>query len=424
MREKEAVVLIGGSRSQYPYAELIKAKGYALVVVDRDSRAPACELADHFYCCSIYESDEIVAYVKKLATEVTILGALTSSSQFAAICSANAINALLENPTIPMRALENVQSKILLKRAFKRAKVTSPEFIVFEESLDDAALQQFMRGRKSVIKPSMNSGGSAGVKPIQGEQDIQWLADHYDTEYKGHGAVLEAFVEGREFSIDGIIYAGKVDIFCVCEKISWHIAERTLPAGYIALSLASLTKLESTINEKITDISHSALSAMALDNALFSIDILVADDAYNVIEAGIMLDAKIDRLLHAAGVPIYQHHLDLALGQFTLPGAPTNAGTANMAGTAYNGITNNAHLIFLYGSEGTEILHSMADNILRDRPSAELEWNVNEGVKLKSAQSLADIAAWYIAIDEGDSMDGNRLLTEKKVLEKQLKMVA
>ena len=83
-KSNKAVVLVGGSRSQLPYAQAIAKSGLTLIVVDQNPSAPARILANVFFASSIFEADPIVSFLENLDS-VYVCAVLTSSARFEAI---------------------------------------------------------------------------------------------------------------------------------------------------------------------------------------------------------------------------------------------------------------------------------------------------------------------------------------------------
>ncbi len=131
----------------------------------------------------------------------------------------------------------------------------------------------------------------------------------------------------------------------------------------------------------LTGLAEPVLSAAGLDDSYFSLDVIESDGGLFVIDVGPLLDAKIDRLLHHAGVDVYGVASDIGLG------GPVAAALS----------LGRAHALrFVYASEPGVLAMGTAGRVKTKGGFAYLEFEKTAGDEVRPPESVADVVAWVI----------------------------
>ncbi|OJF75987.1 MAG: hypothetical protein BKP49_09195 [Treponema sp. CETP13] len=207
------ILILGAGLMQKPAIESARELGCHITVVDANENAICVPLSDRFEKIDLKDIDSL----KKLALEMKktngIDGVFTAGTDFSYAVSCIAAEVGLQAHT-PQAAL-NASNKILMRTCFKN-KVASPDFI--ELSLDtikkntQSAFQALKKDKKYfVVKPCDNMGGR-GCRMIRSIEEFN-PAIHEAIKYsRTKQAILEDYMDGKEYSIDALIFNGEITI--------------------------------------------------------------------------------------------------------------------------------------------------------------------------------------------------------------------
>ena len=245
------ILFLGGGPSQLPFIKA--AAGLAeIIVVDIDPECPGRRYADRFYAESCRDEDR--AFEIALDEDVTAALAYTANSY-----------ALWAE----VAAYGHFGGDYLLRCLNKRR---------MRDWLDchGILVPPIAHGTGDFISKPSHGHGSQGVRATNRAND---------------GDLVEQRVTGRELSIGGYVHNGEPMVMAVCEK---HV-EGFVPRGF------------TLIDESIP---VPAVKALGIDNSFFTIDMI----GEYVIDAGVMLDCKVDVLLDHCGANVYEYAVKRRLG--------------------------------------------------------------------------------------------------------------
>jgi predicted ATP-grasp superfamily ATP-dependent carboligase len=157
-------------------------------------------------------------------------------------------------------------------------------------------------GFPMVLKP-VNGGGGLGVVRAKSMEDIEkatvafgTLRNFGDSELSW--GLLEHYIDGVEFSFQGIVENGKVDLLSICEKLVFFEEKDGLvgfcEAGHIAAA-------PSVFPPEAIEMACSAIAALGYRNGPFHIDCVEKDGHFYFLEIGFRLSGvSITRLVELA----------------------------------------------------------------------------------------------------------------------------
>jgi len=316
--------MVGGSKSQLPYIQAARNLGFSTVVIDRDPAAPGARFAQQFFQASTHDFSAIEQICRSLQRTGVLQALMTSSAAPAVLTSVARLTEDFGLPGFSLDCLQVILDKQLQKQCLTDAGVRTPHGCAVDSL---AAAKKFfqLRSRPLMIKPAVGSQGSLGVSRADKEADLDELYTLAVGHSRNGQVLLEDYYQGREFSIDGIVVNGRPTILAISEKFNLGAEQNFIISGFAFGPDSSEDELSLSALE--TE-ALAAVAALGIDNSLFSVDLLLTDIAPLVLEVGVLLDAKIDRLLHFAGVEIYQLTCQVAAGmdpQIKPPNYPRGA---------------------------------------------------------------------------------------------------
>jgi biotin carboxylase len=211
------------------------------------------------------------------------------------------------------------RNKRLMSLAFAEHDVPAPETLIAEtfEQAADAILRSTL-DFPLVVKPAENAG-SLGVSVIQGIQELQAAVEHaqgWPHEFP-HGVpldnrvLIQEYLDGKEFSIETVVYRGRIHHLAITEKYTTADASRaeighTIPAG---LDPASRTTVLTTVDQ--------GLKALGIENGIAHTELKLSPEGVaRIIEVGARPpgDHIMKLVQHALGISEAEAYIQVALG--------------------------------------------------------------------------------------------------------------
>ncbi|KVS36662.1 ATP-grasp domain-containing protein [Burkholderia ubonensis] len=257
------------------------------------------------------------------------IAAVVAGNQFVTVTAAK-LASLLELRGVPPLAAESGVHKDLARHAYRKAGAPSLDYALVA-TLDDAQAAAARIGYPLVIKPT-SAASSKGVTLLQ---DAAALEPAYrqlqQTDFGMFGLarrteyLLEAFADGREFSVELALVDGSVRFAGVTEK--WV----TSPPFFVELGHVFPARIPAQQRQALLDAARSATQALGLNTGVFHIELRWTSTGPRIIETnprpgGDHITTHLVPL--ATGVDLFKLHLRALLGD---SGATPPARTAAAA---------------------------------------------------------------------------------------------
>ena len=213
------ILILGASLLQKPAIQSAKELGCKVFVVDGNSKALCVPLADVFEQIDLKDEEKLLSYAKQIQKTEGLSGVFTAGTDFS-----KSVAYITENLGLPGHSYQsacNASDKELMRSCFKKHKVNSPNFVVLTEN-DLPKIQNdcknfllsngFSLNESLVIKPCDNMGAK-GCKKIENLDDNENFVDAVKDSIKNSRsgrAILEEFMDGKEFSIDALVYKNEL----------------------------------------------------------------------------------------------------------------------------------------------------------------------------------------------------------------------
>ena len=212
--QKNLLVLAAGIL-QVPVIKKAKEMGIYVIAADGDPNAVGLKYADKAIVVNITSEEDVL----KVAREEQIDGVIHPCSEV----SMNVMGRL--NDELGLSGITREQAiratnKHLMREAFEKGNAPSPKSILTDSAEDAWEHLQNDFSTYGILKPSRNSG-SRGIAKVSRDMDKADFINAYNialNESRDKSVLLEQFIEGPEFSIEIIVWNGKVNVLTVTDK--------------------------------------------------------------------------------------------------------------------------------------------------------------------------------------------------------------
>lgn len=212
--QKRLLVLAAGIL-QVPVIKKAKEKGYYVIAVDGDSNAIGLQYADKAICANITDEEIML----EIAREQHVDGVIHPCSEVSMNVMGR-INDELGLAGITKEQAIRVTNKHLMREAFEKGNAPSPKSILTDSAEDAWEHLQNDFSTDGILKPSRNSG-SRGIAKVIRDMNKADFINAYNialNESRDKSVLIEQFIEGPEFSIEIIVWNGKVNVLTVTDK--------------------------------------------------------------------------------------------------------------------------------------------------------------------------------------------------------------
>ena len=226
MAEQKTVWIMPGGRFQVPLIECARGIGHRVVVSDRDPNCLGRALADEFVPLGVDAHDALLARARELLPDAVVTDQTDGAVRVVAwLCEK------LRLPGVGFECAKGFTDKFQMRTALATAGFNMPAFARCE-SLSECAESAGEIGWPVMIKPPA-SQSSLGVNRV--DEPSQLEAAFEQTASLGGGTVLvEEFLDGPEFTVEGCAGLGGHTSLCVSQKS--HYVHRPMVADALVYS--------------------------------------------------------------------------------------------------------------------------------------------------------------------------------------------
>lgn len=305
--QKRLLVLAAGIL-QVPVIKKAKEMGIYVIAADGDSNAVGLKYADKAIVVNITSEEDLL----KVAHEEHIDGVIHPCSEV----SMNVMGRL--NDELGLSGITKEQAiratnKHLMREAFEMGGAPSPKSILTENAEDAWKHLQNDFSTDGILKPSRNSG-SRGIAKVSRDMDKADFINAYNialNESRDKSVLLEQFIEGPEFSIEIIVWNGKVNVLTVTDKKTTG-APHFVELGHNQPSCYSAEEVEI-----LKAAAVSGVKALGVNNCACHAEAKLMDGKAYLMEIGARLggDFISTELTHlSTGVDMVAAAINVALG--------------------------------------------------------------------------------------------------------------
>lgn len=305
--QKRLLILAAGIL-QVPVIKKAKEMGIYVIAADGDSNAVGLKYADKAIVVNITSEEDLL----KVAHEEHIDGVIHPCSEV----SMNVMGRL--NDELGLSGITKEQAiratnKHLMREAFEMGGAPSPKSILTDSAEDAWKHLQNDFSTDGILKPSRNSG-SRGIAKVSRDMNKADFINAYNialNESRDKSVLLEQFIEGPEFSIEIIVWNGKVNVLTVTDKKTTG-APHFVELGHNQPSCYSAEEVEI-----LKAAAVSGVKALGVNNCACHAEAKLMDGKAYLMEIGARLggDFISTELTHlSTGVDMVAAAINVALG--------------------------------------------------------------------------------------------------------------
>ena len=298
------IAIIGANDFQNPLILKAKSLGYETHVFAWQDGSIGEKTADYFYPISIVEKDEILEKCK----EIGIDAIATIASDLATLT----VNYVAEKLGLPGNSLECTKkstNKYEMRKAFKEAGVATPGFEIVSSPEDIEKLSDMEY--PLIVKPTDRSGSRAITKIYKKEELEEAISKAIENSFEKK-AIVEEYIEGNEFSAEGITYNGEHKFLTITRKATTG-APHFIETGHI--ESAGLSK---DMEEKVYKELTKALTALEITNSATHSEFKITPNGdVRIIEIGARMGGDCigsDLVQISTGYDFIKMVIDVAMG--------------------------------------------------------------------------------------------------------------
>ncbi|WDV46158.1 ATP-grasp domain-containing protein [Clostridiaceae bacterium M8S5] len=243
---------------------IIKAQelGLNVIALDKNEDARGLAIANKGIVQDIKEMDKVIGIANQYNIKATIP---TPIGRYLTVVGA--VNDALGLKGISFNAATNCTDKVLCTNILQNNNIACAKQVICKNKKEiKIAIEKI--GVPCILKPRFGSG-SKGVITIFDQTDISININKHIHTKGDDDTIVEKFIDGSEYGIDGIVKDGEMYIVLIREKILTLLPYRQ-EVGYF--SPANLSK---ELICSIKDLLKNSCKALGIDNCAINADIIM-----------------------------------------------------------------------------------------------------------------------------------------------------
>lgn len=274
--QKRLLVLAAGIL-QVPVIKRAREMGIYVIAADGDPNACGLRYADKAIVANITSEEDML----RVAREEKIDGVIHPCSEVSMNVMGR-INDELHLSGISREQAIRATNKHLMREAFEAYGAPSPKSRCFVDV--EVAWGSFCTDFTGacILKPSRNSG-SRGIAKIEediDEAEFQKLFETAKSESRDKQVMLEQFIEGPEFSVEIIVWKGKVNVLAVTDK------KTTGSPHFVELRHNQPSCYPSEMVDKIKSAAVAGVKSLGVDNCACHAEVKLQNAKPYIMEVG------------------------------------------------------------------------------------------------------------------------------------------
>ena len=269
--KKNAIIHIGGSRFQVKTIEWAKQAGLYVVVTDKSPDPPGARTADRFAQVSGTDAPALLNIARELSKTHQFKG-IWCHADFGLMSKAKVHAALgLSGPS--PEAVLNALDKNRSKSIWQQRGIRTPSSVTVataSEAVQAASKMDF----PLIVKP-LDASGSMGITCIKHPDEA--LSAFFKAHQWGARVIIETFLEGRQFGLNGIFHEDRFYAAGISER-------RTDSTGCLLTEVIVPPSLDAAIVESMYQLLHQAALSLGIHEGCVKGDIILSGRTPFVIE--------------------------------------------------------------------------------------------------------------------------------------------
>ncbi|MGP1440726.1 MAG: ATP-grasp domain-containing protein [Treponema sp.] len=208
------ILILGASLMQKPAIVEAKKLGCYVVAVDANPKAFCVDMVDRFEKIDLEDVPSLISFAKELYDNGGLSGVFTAATDFSA--SVASVTSSLNLKGHSLEAALNASDKSRMRVKFLQNNLPSPKFIEVDDcnfSSKDISTLSF----PLVIKPVDNMG-ARGCVLVRNATELRSSIEKATRFSRTKRVIVEEFIEGPEFSIEGLVFNGNIYITALADR--------------------------------------------------------------------------------------------------------------------------------------------------------------------------------------------------------------
>ena len=331
---KKRVFMLGAGFMQGVAIRAARALGCTVVAADGNPSAVCAAEADEFVCIDLKDTARLIDYARYLQQNGGLDAVFTAATDFSAAVAAIAAACGLRGHTL--EAALNATDKVRMRECFRKAGVPSPAFIELTAADLAAPADRFVAADNLpygdagaatadalerrlgelagcfplVVKP-VDSMGARGCSLVKNLSELRKAAATALQYSRSGRIIVEEYIEGSEFSIEGLVFGGRLYITALADR---HIF---FPPYFIEMGHTIPSDCPQAIADEVISVFEHGVHALGLTDGAVKGDILVRNGKAFVGEIAARLSGGYMSgwtVPYSCGLDITAAALTLALG--------------------------------------------------------------------------------------------------------------
>jgi biotin carboxylase len=307
----KGIMIIGGGMLQIPALKRAKELDFITYLTDGDENCLAKNHADFFYKIDTKDIEGNANLAVELRQAGKIIAVYTQGTDVAYTVAYAAKKAGL--PGVDPQAALNCNDKITMREILSKNSIAD---VIFEKAktIEELKLAIKKVGFPCYVKPADNCG-SRGITRIVDDKDIESVFNRAISScYYRKEVLIESEIKGPEYSVDTIIYQGKLYPAGISDRV--FLQKEKYAVQQIGSRTPSL--LPETIQNQMYKVMEGAAKALGVDNSAFKGDLAVDENnEVRIIEVTARTSGGFDSQLRkplSFGIDIIKATIDIACG--------------------------------------------------------------------------------------------------------------
>ena len=331
---KKRVFMLGAGFMQGVAIRAARALGCTVVAADGNPSAVCAAEADEFVCIDLKDTARLIDYARYLQQNGGLDAVFTAATDFSAAVAAVAAACGLRGHTL--EAALNATDKVRMRECFRKTGVPSPAFIELTaadlaapadrlEARDNVRYSDLgaatadtlerrlgeLAGRFPLVVKPVDNMGARGCSLVKNLSELRKAAATALQYSRSGRVIVEEYIEGSEFSIEGLIFGGRLYITALADR---HIF---FPPYFIEMGHTIPSECTQDIADEVISVFERGVHALGLTDGAVKGDILVRDGKAFVGEIAARLSGGYMSgwtVPYSCGLDITAAALTLALG--------------------------------------------------------------------------------------------------------------
>lgn len=276
------LLIIGGGFLQTFVIKKARAMGYEVHVVDGDPKAMGYQFANHYEVIDVKDEEGCLRY----AREHQVDGVLTAATDFS-VLAVSRVADKMGLPGLHYDAAKVIKNKAAYRNKLYEAKADDTGY-AFELHTDEDIKETLKTISFPVMVKPCDGSGSRGASKVERVEDFDKACQFAMSGSVTHRAIVEPFINGREYGVESFVDNGEIYILAVMQK------DMTQPPYYAELGHAIPSGLPASLEQKVKDCVRKALIALNVNYGSVNMDLLITESGnVHIVDIGVRMGGNL-----------------------------------------------------------------------------------------------------------------------------------